>query len=94
MLMNLHKTKWTDGLEVSKFEEHDAKNSAVIKEMAMLAELYNERVTQEEKKTPEEVAVDNVGKVDPKKRLHNAVTELATSNISHCLATMLDSIVF
>lgn len=78
MLMNLHKSKWTKGLEVSKYEEHDKKNTEtiqvslvifigfsnhILQKMAELAEAYNERVAQEEFKTPEEVAVDNVGKV-------------------------------
>lgn len=49
---------------------------------------------QEEGKTSEEVMVENVGKVDPKKHLEGCVADLMSANIIQCLGTMLDTVIF
>ena len=59
-----------------------------------LTEGYHKRVVAEESKSLEDLAVENVGKVDPKKRLAADVQSLMESNIVQCLGTMLDTIVF
>jgi len=94
MLMNLHKRNWTAGLQVDAFEEHAAKNEAVVDRMLKLTASYGERIASEEGKTAEEVMVENVGKVDPKKHLEAGVAELMQLNIIQCLGTMLDTVVF
>jgi len=94
MLMNLHKRNWTAGLQVDAFEDHAAKNEAVVDRMLKLTASYGERIASEEGKTAEEVMVENVGKVDPKKHLEAGVAELMQLNIIQCLGTMLDTVVF
>lgn len=48
----------------------------------------------EETKDLETLAVENVGKVDPKKRLSQETQTLMESNIVQCLGMMLDAVVF
>eukprot|EP01051_Picozoa_sp_SAG22_P011956 SAG22_NODE_1199_length_5185_cov_5.251278_2_plen_81_part_00 len=43
---------------------------------------------------PEKLAVMNVGKIDAKRRLGAEMTEVMSSNITQCMAAMLDTIVF
>ena len=62
--------------------------------MVKLSKDYNERVKEEEGKTPEEVLVANVGKIDPKRHLENDLNDLMASNIVQCLGTMLSTVVF
>lgn len=94
MLLNLHKKTWTKGLEVTKFDEHAKSNEKTVAELLDLAQKYKKRLAEEEGKTKEEKAVMNVGKLDPKKHLEISVEELMTKNISQCLGTMLDTVVF
>lgn len=94
MLMNLHKRNWTSGLSLDKFEDHQQSNEDVVEKMLKLTTDYNERVKQEEGKTSEQILVDNVGKIDPKRHLESSVTDLMSSNIIQCLGTMLDTVVF
>mmetsp|Transcript_13307 Transcript_13307/g.26593 ORF Transcript_13307/g.26593 Transcript_13307/m.26593 type:complete len:309 (+) Transcript_13307:179-1105(+) len=94
MLMNLHKNNWTKGLMVDRYEDHQKKNETIVEKMLKLTVEYNKRVQQEEGKTAEEIIVDNVGKIDPKKHLETSVSELMSSNIIQCLGTMLDTVVF
>ena len=94
MLMNLHKRNWTKGLTVERFEDHKASNEAILDKMVKLTEAYNERIQQEEGKTVEQILVDNVGKVDPKRHLETSVADLMSANIIQCLGTMLDTVVF
>eukprot|EP00591_Stephanopyxis_turris_P011192 CAMPEP_0195521722 /NCGR_PEP_ID=MMETSP0794_2-20130614/19227_1 /TAXON_ID=515487 /ORGANISM="Stephanopyxis turris, Strain CCMP 815" /LENGTH=309 /DNA_ID=CAMNT_0040651335 /DNA_START=168 /DNA_END=1097 /DNA_ORIENTATION=- len=94
MLMNLHKRNWTAGLTVDSFEDQKKKNEDVVDKMLKLTVEYNERVVEEEGKTPEQILVDNVGKIDPKRHLESSVADLMSSNIIQCLGTMLDTVVF
>ena len=72
----------------------DDRNEAVVDRMLKLTASYGERIASEEGKTAEEVMVENVGKVDPKKHLEAGVAELMQLNIIQCLGTMLDTVVF
>lgn len=94
MLMNLHKRNWTAGLQVQKYEEHQKSTVEIVEKMVKLTRDYNERVQQEEGKTVEQITVDNVGKIDPKRHLETSVVDLMSSNIIQCLGTMLDTVVF
>ena len=94
MLMNLHKRNWTKGLTVEKFEDHKASNEEILDKMVKLTAAYNERIQQEEGKTVEQILVDNVGKVDPKRHLEMNVADLMSANIIQCLGTMLDTVIF
>jgi len=94
MLMNLHKRNWTSGLTVDRFEDHQVKNEETVEKMLKLASEYNDRIQEEEGKTAEQILVENVGKIDPKKHLESNVLDLMSSNIIQCLGTMLDTVVF
>ena len=48
----------------------------------------------EEKMTPEQLAIKNVGKQDPKRHLEEKVDTLMSTNIVQCLGAMLDTVVF
>ena len=49
---------------------------------------------EEEKMTPEQLLIKNVGKLDPKRHLEDKVEILMTANIVQCLGAMLDTIIF
>ena len=69
-------------------------NEKAMARMAKLAEGYNKRIAEEEEKTAREILVANVGKIDPKRHLEAHVSDLMSSNIVQCLATMLDTVAF
>lgn len=94
MLMNLHKKKWTEGLTTKKFEDLSKTNEAAVTHMLKLAKDYNGRVAEEEKKGLEELAIEHVGKVDPKRHLESSIQDVLSDNIVQCLGTMLDAVVF
>jgi len=94
MLLNLHKKTWTHGLKINNVEEHSKKNERTVQQLLDLSRQYNKRLEDEENSTPEEVALANVGKLDPKKHLEDDVEELMTANISQSLASMLATVVF
>lgn len=94
MLLNLHKKSWMEGLTLQDYSEHCKHNESVVKEMLELAKSYNKAVEEEDKMTPEQLAIKNVGKQDPKRHLEEHVDVLMTSNIVQCLAAMLDTVVF
>jgi len=94
MLLNLHKKTWVAGLDVKQFDQHTKDNAKTIQGLLELAKNYNKNVIDEEKLTPEELAKQNVGKMDPKKHLADDVERLMSDNIVQCLGTMLDFVVF
>lgn len=94
MLMNLHKKKWSDGLIVDIHKINRKRNEETINNMVKMTEEYNKRIISEEGKTEEEILVENVGKVNPRKHLEDGVNELMSCNIIHCLGTMLNTVVF
>ncbi len=62
--------------------------------MLELAKAYNKAVEEEGKLTPEQLAIKNVGKQDPKRHLEENVDVLITNNIVQCLGAMLSTVVF
>ena len=94
MLMNLHKKTWMEGLKLAEFKEHSEDNEKIVCEMLQLAKAYNKAVVEEDKMTPEQLAIKNVGKQDPKRHLEEKVDLTLTSNIIQSLGTMLSTIVF
>jgi len=94
MLMNLHKRNWTDGLTLKRFEDLAQGTEDVVQDMLKLSKDYNERVKEEEGKTADQITVDNVGKIDPKRHLKESVSALMSSNIVQCLGAMIDTVVF
>jgi 26S proteasome regulatory subunit N11 len=94
MLHNLHKRNWTTALHVDRYQDHQESTKKIVDRMVHLSKEYNERVQQEEGKSVEQILVDNVGKIDPKKHLQMSVADLMSANIIQCLGTMLDTVVF
>ena len=56
--------------------------------------LFSQALEEEEKMTPEQLAVKNVGRQDPKRHLEEEVDVLMTSNIVQCLGAMLSTVAF
>jgi len=59
-----------------------------------LAKGYNKAIQDEENMSKEKLIVTKVGKIDPKKHIEQEVVELMSYNITQCLGTMLDAVVF
>merc|ERR1712003_82963 len=94
MLMNLNKKSWVDGLTLSDYNNHCSLNQDTVKEMLNLAKNYDKALEEEDKMTPEQLAIKNVGKQDPKRHLEDKVDVLMTTNIVQCLGAMLDAVIF
>merc|ERR1719415_114427 len=94
MLMNLNKKSWMDGLTLNDYNEHCELNKGTVKEMLTLAKNYDKALEEEEKMTPEQLAIKNVGKQDPKRHLEEKVDVMMTTNIVQCLGAMLDAVIF
>ena len=94
MLLNLHKKSWIDGLALQDFSLHNEQNGNVVKQMLDLSKNYIKSLEEEEKLTPEQLAIRNVGKQDPKRHLEENVDALMTANIVQCLAAMASLVIF
>ena len=94
MLMNLHESKWTQGLALRPFGAEANSNETILADMEKQSAAYAKMIVEEDKKTLQEVALQSVGKVDPKKRLEADVNAALTANIGQCLGAMLDKSVF
>jgi len=94
MLLNLHKKKWTDGLTLTDFTEHEKENEKLVEEMLVLSKDYNGSILEEEKLTKEKRKIQHVGKLDPKRHLEQHVNTLMSNNIQQALGTMLDTCLF
>lgn len=94
MLSNLYKKKWIEGLSISSYHSHSQSNESILLEMLQLAKDYNQDIQNEEETPSEKLAVQKVGKLDPKRHLEQNIQDLLSSNIIQTLGTMLDTIVF
>jgi len=94
MLMNLNKKSWVDGLTLRDYNQHCNLNQQTVGDMLTLAKNYDKALGDEEKMTPEQLAIKNVGKVDPKRHLEEKVDVLMTNNVVQLLGAMMDTIVF
>ncbi|VEL43346.1 unnamed protein product [Protopolystoma xenopodis] len=94
MLMNLNKRTWQDGLTLSDYPTHCSANHKTLQSMLTLVKAYNKSLEEEEKMTHEQLAIKNVGKMDPKRHLSESVDHLMTENITQALGAMLHSVVF
>ncbi len=63
MLLNLNKKSWIDGLRLQDYNDHCQINELTVKTMFELANNYNKALEEEEKMTPEQLAIKNVGKL-------------------------------
>jgi len=94
MLLNLHKKNWSHGLLLENFAEHEKFNEKTTQEMLDLVKRYQKSIQEESKLTKEKLAIQHVGKLDPKRHLQEDLNKLMTSNINQTLGTMVDTIIF
>jgi len=94
MLLNLHKKSWKHGLLVDSFVDHEKSNEKLVQEMLTLTRSYHKSINEESKLTKEKLAIQHVGKLDPKRHLQEDLNKLMTSNINQTLGTMMDTIIF
>jgi 26S proteasome regulatory subunit N11 len=94
MLLNLHESKWTQGLALRPFGAEANSNETILADIEKQSAAYAKMIVDEDKKTLQEVALQSVGKVDPKKRLEADVNAALTANLGQCLGAMLDKSVF
>jgi 26S proteasome regulatory subunit N11 len=90
MLMNLHKTVWTEALTMPDFASEGVKNQDNLKKLVSLAEGYEKRVKEETELTKEQLRTRYVGKVDPKKHIESVGQELIEDNIVSVCRQMID----
>ncbi|KAK3676566.1 multicatalytic endopeptidase [Recurvomyces mirabilis] len=90
MLMNLHKTVWTEALTMPDFAAEGARNQANLSKLVSLAEGYEKRVKEETELTKEQLRTRYVGKVDPKKHIETVGQELIEDNIVAVTRQMID----
>lgn len=94
MLLNLDKKRWTSGLLPKKGTEMLTNAETSLDTISNLSSQYAKKLSEEEGKTLEEIALASVGKIDPKKRLDHECGTLLSSNVVQNMVTMLDSVVF
>jgi 26S proteasome regulatory subunit N11 len=90
MLMNLHKTVWTESLTMKDFKSSGKENQERLEKMVGLAEQYEKRVKEENDLTKDELKTRYVGKVDPKKHLEELGKRGIEENIVSALVEMVD----
>jgi len=94
MLLNLHKSGWTNSLKVTDFtDQHDA-NLETLQKMVKLTKDYSKWIEDETKQTTEEFKISSVGKTNPRTHLAMAVDEVLNTNVMDCLGSMLNTVVF
>ncbi|KRY01834.1 26S proteasome non-ATPase regulatory subunit 14 [Trichinella pseudospiralis] len=94
MLESLHKHTWITGLQMDTFSNTRKKNLMWCKTIADCAKSYKKALEEEEKMTPEQLAIKNVGKKDPKRHLEETVDAMLDYNILQCLGTSMNSLMF
>jgi len=90
MLMNLHKTVWTEALTMPDFASEGTRNEANLKKLVALADGYEKRVREETELTKDQLRTRYVGKVDPKKHIESVGQELIEDNIISVSRQMID----
>ncbi|KAF2151668.1 Mov34-domain-containing protein [Myriangium duriaei CBS 260.36] len=90
MLMNLHKSVWTEALTMADFKTEGERNLERLKKLVGLAEGYEKRVKEETELSKEQLRTRYVGKVDPKKHIESVGMELLEDNIVSVSRQMID----
>lgn len=90
MLMNLHKTVWTEALTMPDFAAEGERNIQNLEKLVQLAEGYKKRVKEESELSKEQLRTRYVGKVDPKKHIEAVGQSLIEDNIVSVSRQMID----
>ena len=94
MLGNLHKQNWSNNLKLSDFATQHQSNVDKLKELSRLTALYTKWIKQETEMKRDEFTVWQVGKLNPKRHLHQEVEDALNTNVIDCLGSMLNTVVF
>jgi 26S proteasome regulatory subunit N11 len=94
MLMNLHQRPWTKALVSMNYEESESNRKQLLASMHEMSKAYAKRVEEESKMSPSEVAIANVGKVDPKKRLEAESSALLDTTVNTTIGNLIESVIF
>lgn len=90
MLMNLHKSVWTEALEMPDFKSDGDRNLDKLQKLVSLAEGYEKRVKEETELSKDQLRTRYVGKVDPKKHIETLSQDLLEDNIVSVSRQMID----
>ncbi|KAI5206690.1 Mov34-domain-containing protein [Aureobasidium subglaciale] len=90
MLMNLHKSVWTEALEMPDFKSEGDRTLEKLNKLVSLAEGYEKRVKEETELTKDQLRTRYVGKVDPKKHIETLGQDLLEDNIVSVSRQMID----
>ncbi|KAK5108056.1 multicatalytic endopeptidase [Meristemomyces frigidus] len=92
MLMNLHKTVWTEALTMPDFAHQSTESLANLTKLVSLAEGYEKRVKEESdgSLTKEQLRTRYVGKVDPKKHIEGLGESVMEDAIVAVARQMID----
>lgn len=85
MLLNLHKKNWQSGLKLVDYNHKEHENLENTEQMVKIAELYNQRVQEEQELLEDQLKTRYVGKQDPKKHLSDTAEKLIEDNVSTLL---------
>jgi len=94
MLANLDKPGWSQNFKMIDFKKQHEENLEQLKSLEKLTKDYKKWIQEETKQTPQEFIVSSVGKLNPVKHLHKELEEFQHSNVTNCLTTMLNTVVF
>ncbi|CAO4364022.1 unnamed protein product [Caenorhabditis nigoni] len=89
MLLNLNKLSWMDAVSVENYTKCGEKNKDHLKAMLKLAKNYKKALEDEKNMTDQELAIKNVGKIDPKRHIADEVSKMLNDNIVQSLAGMM-----
>ena len=85
MLLNLHKSGWTESLRTRDFEHNHEETENMAKQMLTLATSYNKSVQEESTLTEEQLKTRHVGKLDPKRHLEDTVEKAIGDQVTQNL---------
>uniref|UniRef100_A0A915BRI9 MPN domain-containing protein n=1 Tax=Parascaris univalens TaxID=6257 RepID=A0A915BRI9_PARUN len=89
MLQCLHQMNWAEGLMHDEYADVAKRNHEKMLEM----EVANEE-TEKDTKSKEEVEVNKVGRLNPKRRLEETAQSMMTENIVHEMAGLINANAF
>lgn len=87
MLLNLHKDVWNKPIKLTDFKTELLSVNEILQNIKDLTKLYNKNIRNEMRKTSEEILLENVGKIDAKKRIQNMVDSL----LNDCIISSIGS---
>lgn len=94
MLLNLHKDVWNKPIKLTDFKTELISVNEILQNIKDLTKLYNKNIRNEMRKTSEEILLENVGKIDAKKRIQNMVDSLLNDCIISSIGSTTNALFF